>query len=120
MRVIALASAVIALAMSLGSEPIKLRVGDSVSITSPYGGDFKILPDGAIYGRGFGRLVLEGKTWEEAQAATRKALAKYVRPEEVNLTLKDLRRDVVYLVGMNGGRGPVELSPKLSLRQLLA
>lgn len=120
MRVLALASALLAIAMSYGSDPVKLRVGDSVTITSPYGGDFKIMPDGAIYGRGFGRLVLEGKTWEEAQAAARKALAKFVKPDEVNLTLKDLRRDVVYLVGMNGGRGPVDLTPKLSLRQLLA
>lgn len=120
MRVLALAAATLALAMTGGNEPLKLKSGDSVVITSPYGGEFKIMPDGAIYGRGFGRLALEGKTWEEAQAAVRKALAKFVKPEEVNLTLKDLRREVVYLVGMSGGRGPVELTPKLSLRQLLA
>lgn len=120
MRVLALVSAALALAMSGGNEPLKLKVGDSVAITSPYGGEFKIMPDGAIYGRGFGRVVIEGKTWEEAQSAVRKALAKYVKPEEVDLTLKDLHRDVVYLVGMSGGRGPVGLTPNLSLRQLLA
>jgi protein involved in polysaccharide export with SLBB domain len=122
MRVVALISAGLALAMA-GDAPkpaLRLKVGDSVSVTSPYGGDFQIMGDGAIYGRGFGRLQLEGKTWEEAQASMRKALHKYVRAEEVNLTLKDLRRPIVYLVGMSDGKGCVDLTPNLGLRQLLA
>jgi protein involved in polysaccharide export with SLBB domain len=122
MRIFALATAIIALAAANDGarEPLKLKSGDTVSVTSPYGGDFKIMQDGAIYGRGFGRLVLEGKTWEQAQKDMRSALHKYVRDEEVNLTLKELHRDFVYLVGMNGGKGPVELAQNLSLRQLLS
>lgn len=117
MRVVALAAAVLAL---LGQAPLRLKPGDTVAITSPYGGDFKIMPDGAIYGRGFGRLTLAGKTWDEAQTAVRQALRPYVRPSEVDLVVKDLRRDVVYLVGMNGGHGPIDLAPNLTLRGLLA
>lgn len=98
---------------------LRLKVGDSVTITGPYGGDFVIQQDGAIYGRGFGRLVLEGKTWSEGQSVARKALKPYVLETEVFLTIKQVRQEVVYLVGASG-RGPVELTPNLSLRQLLA
>jgi protein involved in polysaccharide export with SLBB domain len=121
MRVFALVSALLALAGVQGSapEPLRLKAGDSIAVTGPYGGEFKIMPDGAIYGRGFGRLVLQGQTWQEAQDSLRKALHRFVRDEAVNVTLKELRRDQVYLVGMSGGKGPVELTPKLSLRQLL-
>lgn len=122
MRVLALISAILALGsiQSGAPEPLKLKVGDTVLVTSPYGGEFRIMPDGAIYGRGFGRLALQGKTWEEAQTAMRKALHRFVHEEDVNLTLKDIRRDVVYLVGMNGGHGPVDLAPNLSLQKLLS
>jgi protein involved in polysaccharide export with SLBB domain len=122
MRIFALVAAALSLASAndTAHEPLKLKTGDTVSVTSPYGGDFKIMQDGAIYGRGFGRLVLEGKTWEQAQKDLRVALHKYVRDDEVNLTLKELHRDLVYLVGMNGGKGPVELGSNLSLRQLLS
>ncbi len=99
---------------------IKLKVGDVVAVTSPYGGEFRIMADGAIYGRGFGRLELEGMTWDDAQAAMRRALRPFVRESEVLLSIRDLRRDVVYLIGMGGGRGPVDLSPNLSLKQLMA
>lgn len=99
---------------------VRLKPGDTVAVTSPYGGEFRLMPDGAIYGRGFGRLVLEGLTWDEAQTAMRRALRPFVREDDVFLSLKDLRRDVVYLLGLGGGRGPVDLTPNLTLKQLLA
>jgi protein involved in polysaccharide export with SLBB domain len=43
-----------------------------------------------------------------------------VKEDEVSLVLKDIRRDVVYLVGMSGGKGSPELQPDMKLRQLLS
>ncbi|HTQ10774.1 MAG TPA: SLBB domain-containing protein [Fimbriimonadaceae bacterium] len=121
MLVFALAAAAISLTRGgPGTEPLRLKSGDTIAVTSPYGGEFRIMPDGAIYGRGFGRLVLAGDTWQQAQDALRKALRPFVREDEVDLTIKDIRHDVVYLVGMNAGKGPVDLVPNLSLRQLLS
>lgn len=122
MRTLALIAGLVALwpAHFGAAESLRLKVGDTVEVTSPYGGVFQIMPDGAIYGRGFGRLMLDGKTWAEAQASMRQALHRFVHDDEVNLSIKDLRRNVVYLVGMSGGKGPVDLAPNLTLRQLLS
>ena len=122
MRVLALIPAILtmAFASTQGREPLRLKRGDSVIVTSEYGGEFRIMTDGAIYGRGFGRLVLEGLTWSEAETALQKSLHKFVKEDEVHLTFKDLHRDVVYLVGTSGGRGATDLQPDMRLRQLLA
>ncbi|MEI7984652.1 MAG: SLBB domain-containing protein [Armatimonadota bacterium] len=121
-RALALIPAILAMAfISPGDRaPIRLKRGDSVAVTSEYGGDFRIMPDGAIYGRGFGRVILEGQTWSEAEATLKKALRKFVKEDEVHLVLKDLRREVVYMVGMGGGQGTLELAPDMRLRQLLS
>ena len=100
--------------------PIRLKPGDTVMVTSEYGGEFRVMQDGAIYGRGFGRVVLEGQTWSEAQTNLKKSLRKFVKEDEVQLILKDIRREVVYLVGVGGGRGSSELMPDMKLRQLLS
>ena len=100
-------------------EPLRLKRGDTIAVTSEYGGEFRIMPDGAIYGRGFGRLVLEGKTWEESESALKKALHKFVKDDEVHVLLKDIRREVVYLVG-SSGHGTSELQPDMRLRQMIA
>jgi protein involved in polysaccharide export with SLBB domain len=121
-RALALIPAILAMAFISPGEraPIRLKPGDTVTVTSPYGGDFKVMPDGAIYGRGFGRVVLEGQTWSEAQANLKKSLRKFVKEDEVQLILKDIQREVVYLVGVGGGRGSSELLPDMKLRQLLS
>ncbi len=99
--------------------PVRLKPGDTVRVTTPYGGDFTVQSDGAVYGRGF-RAVLEGKTVMEAQEAMRKAMSPFVRESDVVLTVLELRDDVVYIVGLGGGRGPVTLRPDQTLRQVLA
>lgn len=102
--------------------PLKLKVGDTVSITAPagYSGEFTILNDGAIYGRGFGRVVLAGKSWEESLAAVKQALKKFVKTDDVHLAVTSQKAELVYLVGMSGGKGPSAWSPNLTLRQLLS
>ena len=119
-RALALFPAILAMAFISPSEraPIRLKRGDTVAVTSEYGGEYRIMPDGAIYGRGFGRAVIEGQTWSEAELTLKRALRKFVKEDEVHLILKDLRRDVVYMVGL--GHGSPELQPDMRLRQLLS
>lgn len=121
-RAFALIPAILAMAFISPGEraPLRLKRGDTVSVTSEYGGEFRIMPDGAIYGRGFGRVVLEGQTWNEAESTLKRSLNKFVKPDEVHLILKDIRREVVYVVGMSGGHGSPELTPDMRLRQLLS
>ncbi len=105
-----------------GTAPLRLKVGDTVSIAAPagYAGEFTILSDGAIYGKGFGRIVLAGKTWEESEQAVKAALKKFVRTDDVHLAIASQRPDFVYLVGVAGGKGPSMWKPDLTLRQLLS
>jgi len=119
-RAFALIPAILAMAFISPNEraPIRLKRGDTVAVTSEYGGEFRVMPDGAIYGRGFGRVILEGQTWSEAESTLKKSLRKFVKEDEVHLILKDIRRDVVYMVGL--GHGSPELQPDMRLRQLLS
>lgn len=121
MRTLALVPLLIGVAFASpqGREPLRLKRGDTIAVTSEYGGEYKIMPDGAIYGRGFGRLILEGQTWSEAENTLKKSLRKFVKEDEVHVLLKDIRREVVYLVGM-GGHGTTELQPDMRLRQMIS
>jgi protein involved in polysaccharide export with SLBB domain len=99
--------------------PLRLKPGDSVVVTTPYGGEMTVQSDGAVYGKGF-RAVLEGKTLEEAQNELRRCMRQFVPADDVYVTVKELRAEVVYVVGLGGGRGPVPLAPDMTLRQLLS
>ncbi len=104
-------------------QPVRLKVGDVVAVEcldKEYSGDYAVLSDGAIYGHGFGRLLVEGKTWDQVQPLVRRSMSKFVRPESVFVTIHSERPDVVYLVGMGSGKGPTPLTPDLDLRQLLS
>ena len=103
-----------------GARPaLRLKSGDVVLVTTPYGGEFTVQSDGAVYGRGF-RAVLDGRTVEEAQKEMRRAMRTFVPEGDVFLTLKSVRQEVVYVVGLGGGQGPVPLTPDLTLRQVLS
>lgn len=136
MRLILLA--IFALAQTPTLAPHRLRAGDTLSIVvngvpsaavngtpnsavngMPFSGEYQVLDDGAIYGTGFGRVQVAGKTWAEAQNAIRRALSKYVRPREVMLALKSQRLESVYLVSPTG-KGDVPYRPSMTLRQLIA
>lgn len=111
-------------AMAIGTQiqdrpPLKLKPGDTVAVTTPYGGEMTVQSDGAVYGKGF-RVVLEGRTLEQAQDEMRRAMRPFVKVDDVYVTIVQLRSDVVYVVGLGGGRGPVGLAPDMTLRQLLS
>lgn len=107
--------------------PILLKSGDVVSVfvatadtnTAPYNGDYTILSDGAIYGTGFGRLEVAGKTWLDAQALLRSKMKRFFLAKDVFLAVKKQRPDYAYVVGSNSP-GPVVLpSSRVTVRQLL-
>ncbi len=118
---------------------LKLRVGDTLKIFTtvsivgasrvsadstsldPYAGEFLVQSDGAIYGVGFGRIIVQGKTVAESQTLIRRAMAKLIKPDEVLVTLKSQRQQFIYLVGKTGSHpGMVPILESLSLRQSLA
>jgi protein involved in polysaccharide export with SLBB domain len=105
--------------------PLKLKTGDTLTVTAPaaYGGDFSVMTDGAIYGKAFGRVAVAGLSVEASEKAVRAALKRFVKEQLVFVTLKSQRPDFIYLVGQTGqttNQGPTPWQPETTLRQLLA
>lgn len=113
----------------------KLHPGDVISITvfgfAPYGGEFTVFDDGTINGAGFGRVVVQGLTLDEAEARVETQLAKSLKDPSIRIVLKSQRRLVVYVLGLGAQQegdtstsvrrgGPLELLPGMTLRQLVA
>ena len=104
--------------------PLRLKVGDVLSVMAPesYGGDYSIMSDGAIYGKGFGRVNVAGLTITDSERALRIALKRFVKEQQVFVTLKAQRPEFVFLVGPTRGpaQGPTPWLPELTLRQVLS
>lgn len=117
---------------------LKLKVGDiiHIEVTAPvveaqsmYGGDLQIARDGAIYGKLYGRVPIAGKTVAEAQVAVRKALSRFVKPQEVYVSLRAESDSFVFMFitstdddtpPVGATKGAIPLVPGLTLRQLLS
>ena len=116
----------LAQALSLKPPAVRLKAGDVLTVyvaadnaINPYSGDYTVMSDGSLYGIGFGRVTVEGKTWEEAQSALRTKLQRLFRPETVFLAIKKERANIAYVVGANSP-GPVVLPANpITVRQLL-
>ena len=108
------------------SAPLKLKPGDVLSISAPetYGGEYTIMSDGAIYGKGFGRVTVAGLSVQDSEKAVRFALRRFVREQLVFATLAKQRPEFVFLIGgtstMAPTQGAIPWMPDLTLRQLLA
>lgn len=130
---------VIAQALFAQSKPVlRLEVGDVVHVeVTTYNskdikdfntGDYEIARDGSVYGTTFGRVVLVGKSVSEAQTLIRKALAPFVKPDEVFVSLLKQSPQKVYLyvtgdtedVSSATPRGPIDMMPGLTLTQILS
>jgi protein involved in polysaccharide export with SLBB domain len=86
---------------------------------NPFSRDLIVQSDGAIYGFGFGRLLVSGLTVNETQSAVRQAMKRLFRPADVFVTLVKQRVSTVYVVGSNAP-GPVDLPVDgVTLSQLL-
>lgn len=101
---------------------LRLKTGDVLTISAPsnYGGDFAVMNDGAIYGKGLGRVHVSGLSVVQSEKAVRTALKRFVKEQLVFVTLKSQRPDFVFLVGQTGGQGPTPWQPEMTLRQLIA
>ena len=107
-------------------QPIRLKAGDTVAVYvagdssgAAYSGDYSVMSDGSIYGLGFGKLAVEGKTWDEAQDLLRSKMKRLFRSENVFLAIKKERTNFAYVVGANSP-GPVALPPNpVTVRQIL-
>lgn len=102
-----------------------LAVGDVVHIAiinaEEWSGDFPVLHDGTLRGKGFGQVVAAGKTLSQVESAVVQALAPVLRQPRVRVTLKSLRPALVYVVGFSErSAGPVAWVPGLTLRQVLS
>jgi protein involved in polysaccharide export with SLBB domain len=125
MKLAALLLATVLAALTLGqSAPARLKVGDLLEVDvvgfDRYNGEYRILSDGSIQGRGFGRLVVQGLTVVQAETLVRTSLSKVVRNPSVTLILKDQKQEFVYVSGAKGPNGGIELLPDMTLRQLVA
>lgn len=112
-----------------GAPPLRLKVGDSIRVTvaqraatvpgpSPFDGAYVVAGDGAIYGSGFGRLLVAGKPFSEAERSIRVGLKPFVRPEFVFVRLESQRGEAVFIVG-GSHPGRIPLEPGLTLRKVL-
>ena len=106
---------------------VDLRGGQTGSVpgakpteSDPFQGEFVVQADGAIYGAGFGRIIVKNKTVLQAQKLVRTAMTKLVKPEEVIVTLGSQREQHIFLVGNGTGTGFSKYVPGLTLRQALA
>lgn len=112
------------IAQSPASTPLRLKAGDVLAVVAPetYGGEFSVMSDGAIYGKGFGRLNVAGLTILDSEKALRIALKRFVKEQQVFVTLKAQRPDFVFLVGQTRGpaQGPTPWLPDITLRQVLS
>ncbi|MBV6458513.1 MAG: hypothetical protein HONBIEJF_01643 [Fimbriimonadaceae bacterium] len=104
--------------------PAKLKSGDVVIVTilgQPlFSGEFPVLSDGSIATR-FGRLVVAGKTIEQAKADLTKLASKRLKNPTVDLLIHSQRPDLVYVLGEKvQGSGPRPYYAGLSVKQLLA
>jgi len=124
-------TSILAFALAQAASPlqpstVRLKSGDVLSVyvagdspTNPYNGDYTVMSDGSVYGIGFGRIEVEGRTWDEAQSILRSKMKRLFRPETVFLAIKKERPNYAYVVGSNSP-GPVLLPPNpVTVRQLL-
>lgn len=104
---------------------LKLKVGDRLGVAivgvTGYDGEYVVLTDGSISGKGFGRLVVEGKTLDQATQLVSSRLRRVLKDPAVSLILMAEQPQFVYLAGakLNGGNAVTWIG-SLDVRQLLS
>ncbi len=110
---------------AFGQPVSTLRIGDVVSVSvvgaDEYSGDFPVLKDGTISGKGFGQIPAAGKTLKQLEVEVGRALSKILRKPVVRVTLKTFRSENVFLIGsLAKASGPIPFVPGLTLRQVIS
>jgi len=121
----ALLIALIASLVGAQRTPLKLKVGDRISVAvfgvQGYDGEYGVLSDGSVTGTGFGRLVLEGKTLDEATNAITARFRRFMKNPRVTVLITSEQPLLVYVSGTKGGAGAASLyRTGLDLRQILS
>lgn len=104
---------------------LKLKPGDRLQVSvfgaSNYDSEAVVLTDGSISGKGYGRLVVEGKTLAEARELLRKRFAEFMKDPGVSLVLISERPEYLYFSGVKSPPGgSIVWDPDATLRKVLA
>lgn len=101
--------------------PVTIQPGDSVRVEIYGQGDpstFTVLPDGSISGTPYGRVVISGKTVEQAAILIRDQAKKYIKDPIVFVTIAQRRPSFVYLVGSKTANSRIDWTDNLDLRSV--
>jgi protein involved in polysaccharide export with SLBB domain len=110
----------------LGAPPARLKPGDTVAVrvagTEEFDGEYVVMSDGAIAGVGFGRIVVGGRTLEEAKGLIVRELRRTLREPAVSVFVKQQRQEKVFVSTPGGGPGggALDFVPGMDLRQVVA
>ncbi|MCB0826019.1 MAG: SLBB domain-containing protein [Armatimonadetes bacterium] len=103
------------------TNPVTIQPGDTVRVDIYGQGDpntFTVLPDGSISGTPYGRVVISGKTVEQAANLIRDRAKKYIKDPVVFVTIVLRRPGYVYLVGSKAPNSRIEWTDNLDLRSV--
>jgi protein involved in polysaccharide export with SLBB domain len=102
----------------------KIQVGDKLRVVVAedelYNGEYTVLDDGSVTGVGFGRLVLAGKTVDEARVAIRNGLKSVFKTPTVSLVVLEQKKKFVFVTSLVGNApGPIEFEPGFDIRRVI-
>jgi len=102
----------------------KIQVGDKLRVVVAedelYSGEYIVLDDGSVTGVGFGRLVLAGKTVDEARMAIRNGLKSVFKTPTVSLVILEQKKRFVFVTSLVGtAPGPIEFEPGFDVRRVI-
>lgn len=121
----AIATLAMLLATSVQQAPVaKIQVGDKLGVVvvedEKLGGEYVVLDDGSITGVGFGRVVVAGKTVEQARVLIRDGLKRVLKSPTVSLVVIEQKKRFVFVTSLVGtAPGPIEFEPELDVRRII-
>jgi len=125
MRVAASATFMLCLALAGAQQPAtRLKQGDLLGVVvqgvQEYSGDYTVSSDGTISGKGFGRILVSGKTVPQVQTTVTGLMSRYIKKPLVTVTLIRQRPEVVFITGSKASNAAFEHHVGLDVRQLLS
>ncbi len=121
----ALCAVALLVAFSQASDPpARIEAGDRIRVVvvedATYSGEYIVLTDGSVTGVGFGRLILAGKTVDQARQAITTALSKILRSPTVSVVIEEQKKKFVFVTSVEGvAPGPIEFDPALDVRKVI-
>ncbi len=102
----------------------KIQIGDKLRVVVAedelYNGEYTVLDDGSVTGVGFGRLVLVGKTVDEARVLIRNGLKSVFKSPTVSLVVLEQKKRFIFVTSLVGtAPGPIEFEPGFDVRRVI-